>query len=201
MIESYLTIDESVEHTLFKEKGSKFIGYAFPVTNEEQVKKHLEELKKEYHNARHWCYAYKLGIDGAVYRVNDDGEPSGTAGQPIYGQILSFEVTNVLIVVVRYFGGVKLGVGGLIKAYRASAQITLESANIVNKIITKSFIVKCAYANMNKIMRVIKEQKLEITAQTLEIACEFTLSVSLTNYAKAIKSFDDILGIEVLEQE
>src|SRR5690606_187361 len=136
---------------LFKEKGSKFLGYAFPVTSEEQVKTHLEELKKQHHSARHWCYAWQMGKNYDSYRANDDGEPSNSAGMPIYGQIQSFELTNVLVVVVRYFGGVKLGVGGLIQAYKTSAQLALEASEIIEKTIDAEYIVQCEYKDLNKV--------------------------------------------------
>jgi putative IMPACT (imprinted ancient) family translation regulator len=124
--DTYKTLDESVENILFKEKNSKFFGYAFPVTSEIEVKTYLENLKTEHFSARHWCYAYQIGTEVIKFRANDDGEPSNSAGMPIYGQIQSFDITNVLVVVVRYFGGVKLGVGGLISAYKTTAQLTLE---------------------------------------------------------------------------
>ena len=131
----YKTITKPAEGELFKDKNSKFYGYAFHVTNEEQVKTHLEALKKEHYSARHWCYAYQIGTETISYRANDDGEPNNSAGMPIYGQIQSFEVTNIVIIVVRYFGGVKLGVGGLINAYRTGAKLALESAEIIKKTI------------------------------------------------------------------
>ena len=142
MIESdtYKTISKSSEEVLFKDKNSKFFGYAFPVENEDEVKIHIETLKKQHHSARHWCYAYQLGTheEHYTYRANDDGEPNNSAGMPIFGQIQSFGVTNILIVVVRYFGGVKLGVSGLINAYKTAAQMALETSTIVTKIISKN---------------------------------------------------------------
>ena len=137
--DTYNTIKRSTEGILFKEKNSKFFGFAYPVLNEDEVKFYLENLKKEHHSARHWCYAYQIGTETIAYRANDDGEPSNSAGMPIYGQIQSFDVTNILVVVVRYFGGVKLGVGGLISAYKTTAQLTLETCTIVEKTINKIF--------------------------------------------------------------
>ena len=125
--DTYKTIDSSFEGEIFKDRGSKFIGYCFPILNEDEVKPLIENLKKQHHNARHWCYAWQIGTNKVRYRANDDGEPSNSAGQPIYGQIQSFDVTNILVVVVRYFGGTKLGVGGLINAYRKGAQLALDS--------------------------------------------------------------------------
>ena len=167
--DTYKTIAEATEETLFKEKNSKFFGYAYPIESELEVKPIIENLKKTHHSSRHICYAYQIGTENMVYRANDDGEPSNTAGAPIYGQIQSFDLTNVIVLVVRYFGGVKLGVGGLITAYRASAQTTLENAQIIEKTIDIHFILSFDYQNMNKAMRVIKEKKLEIVNQEMEI--------------------------------
>ncbi|PWA09608.1 IMPACT family protein [Flavobacterium laiguense] len=169
MKDTYNTIALPSEETLFKEKNSKFFGYAFPIESEEEVKPIIETLKKQHPNAGHFCYAYQIGTETIQYRANDDGEPSNTAGAPIYGQIQSFGLTNVLAVVVRIFGGVKLGVGGLISAYKTSAQITLESCEIIEKTIDVHFQISFDYKNMNKVMRVIKEKKLDIVSQEMEI--------------------------------
>ncbi len=167
--DTYNTIDFPSSAVLFKEKNSKFFGYAFPIQSEEDVKPIIETLRKQHPNAGHFCYAYQIGADVITYRANDDGEPSNSAGMPIYGQIQSFSVTNVLIVVVRIFGGVKLGVGGLITAYKTTAQMVLETCEIVEKTIDIHFTITFDYKNMNKIMRVIKEKKLEIVNQEMEI--------------------------------
>ena len=168
--DTYQTIASASEEVLFKEKGSKFFGYAFPLQNEDQVKPIIENLKKQHPHAVHFCYAYQLGVAPKIsYRANDDGEPSNTAGAPIYGQIQSFGLTNVMIVVVRIFGGTKLGVGGLISAYKTSAQMTLEACEIIEKTIDICFLISFDYKNMNKVMRVIKEKKLEIVSQEMEI--------------------------------
>ena len=159
----YKTIEKPSEETLFKEKGSKFFGYVFPVLSEEDVKEHLEDLRKQHHAARHFCYAYQLGIEDVKLRANDDGEPNNSAGLPIYGQIQSFEVTNILIVSVRYFGGTKLGVGGLISAYKTSAQISLEAADILEKTINIYYKLTFEYDMMNAVQRVIKEKNIDIT--------------------------------------
>jgi uncharacterized YigZ family protein len=156
--DTYKTILESSSEVLFKEKNSKFYGFAFPVTSETEVKIHIEQLKKEHFSARHWCYAYQMGTTTLQYRANDDGEPNNSAGMPIYGQIQSFELTNVLVVVVRYFGGVKLGVGGLISAYRETAKMALEQSHIIEKTIDVHFLLTFDYKNMNKVMRTIKEK-------------------------------------------
>lgn len=167
--DTYNTIDFPSSAVLFKEKNSKFFGYAFPIQSEEDVKPIIETLRKQHPNAGHFCYAYQIGADIVTYRANDDGEPSNSAGMPIYGQIQSFSVTNVLIVVVRIFGGVKLGVGGLITAYKTTAQMVLETCEIVEKTIDIHFTITFDYKNMNKVMRVIKEKKLEIVNQEMEI--------------------------------
>lgn len=195
--DSYKTLTKPSSEVLFKEKNSKFFGYAFPITNEEDTKIHLEDLKKQHHSARHWCYAYQLGTeeDHYQFRANDDGEPNNSAGMPIYGQIQSFQVTNVLIVVVRYFGGVKLGVGGLITAYKTTAQMALENAEIITKTINKNIQLNFEYKDMNKVMRVIKEKNLNITDQTLELSCKIIISVRLKEVKKVLKSFDAIYGV------
>jgi uncharacterized YigZ family protein len=159
------------------------------VLNEEEVKLRLEEVKKEHHSARHWCYAWQIGEEQTRYRVNDDGEPSGTAGQPIYGQIQSFGVTNILIVVVRYFGGVKLGVGGLISAYKATARETLQNGVIIKKTIDVHFQINFEYADMNKVMRIVKENKLKILTQKMEMNCEFVIPIRKKNAVKVEQQF------------
>lgn len=169
MKDTYKTIDTPSGEILFKEKNSKFFGYAFPASSEENVKTTLESLRKLHPNAGHFCYAYQMGTSTYTYRANDDGEPSNSAGMPIYGQILSFDVTNILVVVVRIFGGVKLGVGGLISAYKTAAQIALSECEIIEKTIDIHFKIMFDYQFMNKIMRVVKEKKLDIVTQTMEI--------------------------------
>ncbi|MFN7099494.1 MAG: IMPACT family protein [Flavobacterium sp.] len=169
MKDTYLTIANPTEEILFKEKNSKFYGYAFPITHEEELKPILETLRKTHPQAGHFCYAYQLGTEQITYRANDDGEPSNSAGMPIYGQIQSFGLTNVLVVVARVYGGVKLGVGGLISAYKTTAQEVLKEARIIEKTVDSEFIIEFDYQNMNKVMRVIKEKKLEIVAQEMKI--------------------------------
>lgn len=169
-LDTYNTIFEPSEEILYKEKGSKFFGYAFPISSEEEVKPIIELLKKQHPNAVHYCYAYQLGAAPTIsYRANDDGEPSNSAGMPIYGQIQSFNVTNVLLVVVRLFGGIKLGVGGLITAYRTTAHMTLEASEIIEKTIDVHFLISFDYINMNKVMRVIKEKNITIVTQEMEL--------------------------------
>ncbi|MFI0431336.1 IMPACT family protein [Mariniflexile sp. HMF6888] len=197
--DTYRTIETSTEGILFKEKNSKFFGYAYPVLNEDDVKLHLDALKKEHHAARHWCYAYQLGTENILYRANDDGEPSNSAGMPIYGQIQSFDVTNILIAVVRYFGGVKLGVGGLISAYRTTAQLTLEEATIVEKTINVDYIISFDYKNMNTVMRIIKEKNLNITNQKLEMDCQLTISVRKKEAKSVFEAFNHLFEIDIKE--
>lgn len=167
--DTYTTISQATDEVLFKEKSSKFFGYAYPIESEEEVKPIIDHLRKQHPHAVHYCYAYQIGTEKIRYRVNDDGEPSNTAGAPIYGQIQSFGLTNVLLVVVRIFGGIKLGVGGLITAYKTTAQLVLEEAEIIEKTIDIRFLISFDYKNMNKVMRVIKEKKLDIVTQTMEL--------------------------------
>ena len=195
----YKTIDFPSEEVLLKEKNSKFFGYAFPVTSEEEIKEILERLRKEHFSARHWCYAYQIGTEKIQYRANDDGEPNNSAGMPIYGQIQSFEVTNVLIVVVRYFGGVKLGVGGLISAYKTAAQMALENATIIEKTIDKHFIISFGYAHMNKVMRIIKEKNLQIVSQKMEMDCEIEISIRKKNVQNLLDTFESLYEIKLTE--
>lgn len=195
---TYKTVDIPVEQILFKEKGSKFIGYLYPVATEGEVKLCLEQIKKKYHDARHWCYAYRLDFDGTKYRVNDDGEPSNTAGQPIYGQLLANDVTNVLLIVVRYFGGVKLGVGGLIKAYRACAEETLAEAKIEEKTIKETFVIESSYEHVDKVMRLIKTHKLEINDQEMYLDCKFTLLSPVAKFKEVITAFEDLRCVKII---
>ena len=197
--DTYKTISKPSVGELFKDKNSKFYGYTFPVTNEDQIKTHIEALKKEHYSARHWCYAYQLGTETTQYRANDDGEPNNSAGMPIYGQIQSFDVTNILIVVIRYYGGVKLGVGGLINAYRIGAQLALESAEIVNRTINQEFQLTFAYKNMSKVMRILKENKVNIKNQTLEHNCLLEISVRKSNSSKILELFNQFFGVEIGE--
>ena len=195
--DTYNTILKPTEEVLFKDKNSKFFGYAYPVTTEDEVKNHLAILKKQHHSARHWCYAYQIGTESIVYRANDDGEPSNSAGQPIYGQIQSFEITNVLIVVVRYFGGVKLGVGGLINAYRSAAQLALENAKIIEKTININYVITFEYKNMNKVMRIIKEKQLNIISQVLELNCKIEFSVRKNDSQPIFDLFKNLYEIKI----
>jgi uncharacterized YigZ family protein len=193
--DTYKTIEASPESTLFKDKNSKFYSYAFPVLSEEEVKLHLETLKTEHNKARHWCYAYQIGTESISYRANDDGEPNNSAGMPIYGQIQSFDVTNILIVVVRYFGGVKLGVGGLINAYKTAAQMALEKAEIIERTINIDFLIHFDYKNMNTVMRIVKERQLDIINQKLEMDCQITISVRKKEAESVYDIFNNLFEV------
>lgn len=195
--DTYKTINTPGEKVLFKDRNSKFFGYTFPITSEEEVKQIIEHLKKQHHSARHWCYAWQIGNENIRYRSNDDGEPSNSAGQPIYGQIQSFEVTNILIVVVRYFGGVKLGVGGLINAYRTAAQQALLASKIVEKTININFVIIFEYKDMNKVMRIIKENDLNITKQDLTLDCKIYISVRKKIVDKIKGVFSSLYAVEI----
>lgn len=199
--DTYKTLAEPSEETLLKEKNSKFFGYAFPIDTEEEVKEILENLRKQHSGAGHFCYAYQIGTDKISFRANDDGEPSNSAGMPIYGQIQSFGLTNVLIVVVRYFGGTKLGVGGLISAYRTSAQMSLEVAEIIEKTIDIHYLITFDYKNMNKVMRVIKEKNLELISQNMEMSCEIELATRKKNAEHTFDIFNSMfeIGIKIKE--
>ena len=163
------------------------------------MKIHIENLKKQHFSARHWCYAYQIGTDKIQYRANDDGEPNNSAGMPIYGQIQSFGVTNILVVVVRYFGGVKLGVGGLITAYKTAAQMALEASEIVEKTIDIHFQVHFDYKNMNKVMRVIKEKNLTLISQKMEESCTIEIATRKKNAKSIFDIFEGIFEVEIKE--
>ena len=197
MKDTYKSISKASEEVLFKDKNSKFFGFAFPVTTEEEAKVHLEDLKKKHHQARHWCYAWQIGKEEHQFRANDDGEPSNSAGMPIYGQIQAFDVTNILIVVVRYFGGIKLGVGGLMNAYKTAAQMTLENSKIVKRTIDEVFVLKFDYPEMNIVMRIIKEHNLKIVGQKLELNCEIHISVRKKLAEEIFKKFEGIYKVEI----
>jgi len=199
--DTYKCISKASEEVLFKDKNSKFFGTAFPITTEEEAKVHIEDLKKKHHQARHWCYAWKIGKENHQFRANDDGEPSNTAGMPIYGQIQSFDVTNILIVVVRHYGGIKLGVGGLINAYKTTAQMALENSKIVKRTIDEVFVIKFDYPEMNLVMRVIKEHNLNIIEQKLELDCEIHISVRKKIAEEIFKKFESIYKVEIKKLE
>lgn len=157
MIHEYKTIEKPVENILLKEKGSKFIGFAFPVNNETELKNALEKIRSEHPKATHHCYAFRMGLNGENYRANDDGEPSGSAGLPIYNQLLANEITNVLVISVRYYGGTKLGVSGLVKAYKECAKITLEEAKIITKELETEIEIQFNFNQQNVIFTLLSK--------------------------------------------
>ncbi|MFH6604214.1 IMPACT family protein [Maribacter algicola] len=195
--DTYKTLLKPSPETLFKEKKSKFYGYAFPVRSEEEVKPILDRLKKKHHTANHVCYAWQIGIGEIRYRANDDGEPNNSAGMPIYGQIQSYELTNVLVAVARIFGGTKLGVGGLISAYRESAKMALEASKIVKRTTRLHYRLDFEYAEMNVVMANIKRSRLEISSQEMGAACSIILSVAKKNESKMLDSFLSLHKVKV----
>lgn len=190
---------ESPAQAEFKDKGSRFLVFAYPVQTAEQVKKHVDDLRQEHHKARHWCYAYRLGVDGNQFRANDDGEPSGSAGRPILGQIDSFELIDVLVVVVRYFGGTLLGVPGLIHAYKTSTQMALENAQIIEKNIEKTVRIRCEYPYLNEAIRIAKNHQAEIIEQDLQLDCRLTVRIPLVNAEACLAAWAQTRQIELLE--
>jgi uncharacterized YigZ family protein len=175
---------------LFKEKGSKFISYAYYVENEDEIKNKLDFLRKKYHDARHHCYAWRLGADMRNFRANDDGEPSNSAGKPILGQIESKNLSNVLVVVIRYFGGTLLGVGGLIQAYKKSAKAALEDTKIKTQYVLRNYHIEFPYEQMNIVMKVLKDLKVEPFDQSFELNCSLKVKVEKNQSGKLEKSFE-----------
>ncbi len=199
MKDTYKTIKRASAEILFKDKNSKFFGFAFPVTSEDDIKPIIEDLKKQHHQAGHFCYAYQIGKieSDVIYRANDDGEPNNSAGMPIYGQLQSFGVTDILVVVARYFGGTKLGVSGLINAYKTAAQMALENSKIVTRTIKVIYLILFEYKNMNKVMRIIKERNLNIIDQKLELSCEIKISVRKKESKTIFEVFDRLYEIDI----
>ena len=185
------TYKEVKNHTtgIYKEKGSKFIAYSYPVYSEDQVKEKLEEVRKIEYSARHYCYAYILNPDKSSQRANDDGEPSSTAGKPILGQILSNDLTNILIVVVRYFGGVKLGVSGLIRSYKTAAAVVIANSTLITKTIKEQYEVSYKYPQMNDVMRLIKEFDLEVVNTDFQIDCKLIFAVPKSKANDILNTF------------
>ena len=173
---TYRTLAETGQAE-FKDKGSRFIAFAYPVRTAAEVKSHVDALRQEHHKARHWCYAYRLGTDGLQFRANDDGEPSSTAGKPILGQINSNNLTDILIIVVRYFGGIELGTSGLIVAYRTAAAEAIAAARIEERTVDETITITFEYPHLNSVMRIVKEDKPDVLAQSFELTCEMTLRI------------------------
>ena len=174
--DSYLTIAEPAE-AIYKERSSKFLTYAYPVERESEIKELLDALRKQYYDATHHCYAYRLGAHGEMFRANDDGEPSGTAGKPILGQLLSANITNCLVVVVRYFGGTKLGVSGLIQAYKESTADVIAVSKIIEKTVDRVVKIDFDYTSMNGVMRIVKEMNPRIDEQVFDNICKMSLRI------------------------
>jgi uncharacterized YigZ family protein len=198
MKDSYNTIKRKTPQVLYKNQGSKFYGVAFPLKSEAQVQEFIEPLRKKHKKANHHCYAWKLGNTDDYYRCNDDGEPSHSAGDPIMGQIVANELSDILIIVSRIFGGTKLGVGGLISAYRETAKLALEQAAVVEKNVTAPMQILFGYEQMSAVMRLIKEYNLNIASQKLEVSCCVTLEIKLNQVQDIKDAFELIYPIEVL---
>ncbi len=196
MNDEYKTI-ETESTGFFKDKGSKFHAYAFPVQEEDEVKEIIQNLKKEHHSARHHCYAWRIGTEEIKTRANDDGEPSSTAGRPILGQLQSFDVTNILVVVVRYFGGTLLGTSGLINAYKTATEDVLNNAEIISKLIERKYELSFEYPLLNKVMHTIKQEGLDITTTDFKESCKLWFKVRKNEAEKAQKIFDEIYGVEL----
>ena len=195
MEDSYNTIKKPTEAVLLKEKKSKFYGYAFPIVSDTEVNPILEKLRNQYPTANHLCYAWQLGVEEKHYRANDDGEPNNSAGMPIYGQIQSFDLTNVLVVIVRFFGGTKLGVGGLISAYKAAAKLALEQATIVESYLEEQLVIKCGYNDMNVVMRMLDKYQMKLIKQELTESCTFLVSIrknEVGHIRKKLKAYHKI---------
>lgn len=198
--DTYLTIAAPAEG-LYKDKGSRFLAFAYPIYSESDVKPIVEALKTKYYDARHHCYAWRLGIEasagGVRFRANDDGEPAGTAGRPILGQLLSRELTNLLVVVVRYFGGIKLGVPGLIAAYKEATADALASAEVVERTENREMTVEFPYPAMNRVMKAVKDMEPRVLGQDFDLSCRMRLSVRLRDAAAFAERIGDIEGVNV----
>ena len=198
--DKYNTIEKESQG-YFKDKGSKFYSYAFPLQNEEKVKEIIALLKKEHHSARHFCYAWRLGTENIRYRANDDSEPSSTAGKPILGQLLSFDVTNILVVVVRYFGGTLLGVSGLINAYKSATIDVLNNAEIVNKLIEQRYKISFTYNELNDVMHLLKKEDYTIVNTDFNESCSLIFSVRKSEAKNAEKLFNELYKVQLKKNE
>lgn len=196
MEDTYKTISKPAEG-LFKDKGSKFIAYAYPVYAEDEIKELIQSIKKEHYSARHHCYAWRLGHEKLNFRANDDGEPSSTAGKPILGQIQSFDLTNILIVVVRYFGGTLLGVSGLINAYKNAAVDVITNADIVEKIVEKQLVVEFDYGVMNDVMKIFKDEKLPQIEPRFDLRCSIKTFIRLNDTDRIELALSKIEGLKI----
>ncbi len=198
MEDTYKTILTPSEG-LFKDKGSKFMAYAYPVYSEDQIKEIVQSIKKEHYSARHHCYAWRLGHEKLHFRANDDGEPSSTAGKPILGQIQSFDLTNILIVVVRYFGGTLLGVSGLINAYKNAALDAINQAEIVEKLVEKLLLIEFDYGVMNEVMKLFKDEKLVQIDPMFDLRCQIKTLIRLSELNRIEEKLNKIEGLKIRE--
>lgn len=196
MEDTFLTI-ASASEGIYKEKGSKFLAYAYPVRSEDEIKQKVDALRKKYFDARHHCYAYRLGAKGEKYRTNDDGEPSNSAGKPILGQLLAYQVTNTLIIVVRYFGGILLGVGGLGHAYKEAAADALAHAEIVTDTITEVFRFTFDYPVMNQVLKVIKDMNLEYFDHVFDSSCTMKIRVKRSQIEEMQKRLELVESLQI----
>jgi len=195
--DEYLTIKGRATG-IFKDRGSKFIAIASPAESVDEAMSVIDDIRKEYHDARHHCYAYMIGNDGENWRVNDDGEPSGSAGNPILGQIKSFGIANVVIVVVRYFGGTLLGVGGLVNAYRSASREALSNAVIITRLIEEKYLVEFPYLQMNSVMKLFKEENISQTDQRFEIDCSLVITIRKTIEERIINKLESMEGVKCI---
>ncbi|MES2265877.1 MAG: YigZ family protein [Bacteroidota bacterium] len=195
--DTYKTINAPAEH-IFRDRGSKFLAYAYPVTSDNDIKPLVAKLKAEHPKANHHCWAIRLGIDRSVFRVNDDGEPSGTAGRPILNTLLSRNITNVLVVVVRYFGGTLLGVPGLINAYKTATEMALDAAEVIEKTVNDIYTIAFDYIQMNDVMRIIKDEQLQILEQVSELNCQIKLSIRKTQVEQVMSKLNKVSAVKVV---
>jgi uncharacterized YigZ family protein len=196
MEDTYKTISKPAEG-LFKDKGSKFIAYAWPVTSEDEIREIIQTIKKDHYSARHHCYAWRLGHEKLLFRANDDGEPSSTAGKPILGQIQSFDLTNILIVVVRYFGGTLLGVSGLINAYRNAASDAIIQAEIVEKLVEQQLLIEFGYSVMNEVMKIFKDEKLPQIESQFDLKCRIKTRIRLSELIRIEEELKKIENLKI----
>ncbi|WP_294250748.1 YigZ family protein [uncultured Chryseobacterium sp.] len=192
----YKTIEQPIENILLKEKGSKFIGFAFPVNNEQELKAALDKVRNEHPKATHHCYAFRMGLNGELYRANDDGEPSGSAGLPIYNQLLAHEITNVLVISVRYYGGTKLGVSGLVKAYKESAKITLEEAVIITRELEDEIIIRFNFSQQNTIFTLLSKYEAKIIHFDALERAVITARIKIKDRERIMEAFSNMQSVD-----
>ena len=198
MQDTYLTIEAPGE-AIFKEKMSRFLSFAIPVSSVSEAREYIEMYRKEYYDARHVCWAYMIGHERTCFRANDNGEPSGTAGKPILGQINSNNLTDILVVVVRYFGGIKLGTGGLIVAYKQAAADAIATCNIVERLVEDTIHIRFEYPLMNDVMRIVKEEQPTVLSQTFEMDCEMSLRLRRSGIPRLCARLEKVQGLTFIE--